>query len=96
MQTARMKISKSQLVRGSIASRVSVAGVVGRVRCMAACKASVSSRDLLIVGPGVLGSYLGKLWKDKYPDACVVGQTNSTDSHERCAKSGTSASYNKQ
>lgn len=42
-----------------------------------------SSHDLLIVGPGVLGSYLGKLWLDEHPGATVVGQTNSTTSHDR-------------
>ena len=48
-------------------------------------KKDVSGRDLLIVGPGVLGGYLGKLWKDQYPDARVVGQSNTTNSHARCA-----------
>ena len=47
-------------------------------------KKDVSGRDLLIVGPGVLGGYLGKLWKDQYPDARVVGQSNTTNSHARC------------
>lgn len=42
-----------------------------------------SSNDLLIVGPGVLGSYLGKLWLEQYPDATVVGQTNSDANHDR-------------
>lgn len=42
-----------------------------------------SSHDLLVVGPGVLGSYLGKLWLDEHPGATVVGQTNSTTSHDR-------------
>jgi hypothetical protein len=45
--------------------------------------ASASSQDLLIVGPGVLGSYLGKLWKEQHPGATVTGQTNSTANHER-------------
>lgn len=44
---------------------------------------SASSQDLLIVGPGVLGSYLGKLWKDQYPNAAVTGQTNSATNHDR-------------
>lgn len=42
-----------------------------------------SSHDLLIVGPGVLGSYLGRLWLDEHPGAVVMGQTNTTDSHEK-------------
>lgn len=44
---------------------------------------AAASHDLLIVGPGVLGSYLGKLWKDAYPGARVVGLTNTTNSHDR-------------
>lgn len=42
-----------------------------------------SSSDLLIVGPGVLGSYLGKLWLEQHPGAAVVGQTNSAANHDR-------------
>ncbi|KAK9902760.1 hypothetical protein WJX75_005123 [Coccomyxa subellipsoidea] len=55
-----------------------------------ACRANASAADsvacpknLLIVGPGVLGSYLGKLWLERYPAARVVGQTNSDASHDR-------------
>ena len=40
---------------------------------------------LLIVGPGVLGAYLGKLWAEDHPDATVTGQTNSTTNHHRHA-----------
>ncbi len=42
-----------------------------------------SSHDLLIVGPGVLGSYLGKLWLDEHPGATVTGQTNTMASHNK-------------
>lgn len=38
--------------------------------------------ELLIVGPGVLGSYLGKLWIDK--GGSVTGRTNTTNNHPRC------------
>lgn len=31
----------------------------------------------------MLGSYLGLLWKTKHPEANVVGQTNTTASHEK-------------
>ena len=48
-----------------------------------ASAASASGSDLLIVGPGVLGSYLGKMWKEQQPAAIVTGQTNSTANHER-------------
>ncbi len=49
----------------------------------AAAAGGGSQHDLLIVGPGVLGSYAGKLWKESFPDSTVVGQTNSTDKHDR-------------
>lgn len=35
------------------------------------------------VGPGVLGSYLGKLWLERYPSARVIGQTNTDNNHAR-------------
>lgn len=43
--------------------------------------AAASSNRLLIVGPGVLGSYLGKLWIDGHGADTVVGQTNTTNNH---------------
>jgi hypothetical protein len=56
--------------------------------------ASASAHDLLIVGPGVLGSYLGVLWKEAFPGCTVTAQTNTTNSHDRwagtlvCTKAG--------
>lgn len=47
----------------------------GSVKVMAAVE------DLLIVGPGVLGSYLGKLWIDH--GGKVIGQTLSKANHDR-------------
>lgn len=44
-----------------------------------------SSYDLLVVGPGVLGSFVGKLWLKDHPGVTVVGQTNTTNSHDKCA-----------
>lgn len=38
---------------------------------------------LLIIGPGVLGSVLGKLWTESSADASAVGQTNTTANHHR-------------
>ncbi|WPT12046.1 hypothetical protein PSENEW3n2_00003704 [Picochlorum sp. SENEW3] len=43
---------------------------------------SSNTNELLIVGPGVLGSYLGKLWLDTHGAGTVVGQTNTTTNHE--------------
>lgn len=45
--------------------------------------AGASGRDLLIVGPGVLGSYVGRLWLEAFPGSTVVGQTNTISSHDR-------------
>ena len=41
------------------------------------------SDDLLVVGPGVLGSYVGMLWQQQHSTATVTGQTNSTTNHDR-------------
>ncbi len=50
--------------------------------------AQASSSDLLVVGPGVLGSYLGKRWLDGHQGAQVVGQTNTENSHDRLRQLG--------
>ncbi|KAL4528635.1 hypothetical protein Ndes2437B_g03182 [Nannochloris sp. 'desiccata'] len=42
---------------------------------------SPSSKSLLICGPGVLGSYLAKLWLDDFGAGTVTGQTNTTNNH---------------
>lgn len=47
-----------------------------------------SSHQLLIVGPGVLGSYLGKLWLDKYGPGTVTGETNTPNNHEKLKQIG--------
>lgn len=54
---------------------------------MQAAAAQPSSHQLLIVGPGVLGSNLGKRWLDAFGPGQVVGQTNSTANHDRCGSS---------
>lgn len=41
-------------------------------------------QDLLIVGPGVLGQYLGKLWLDLHGPGTVTGLTQTTAHHTRC------------
>ena len=45
--------------------------------------AGATCRDLLVVGPGVLGSFVGRLWLEAFPGSTVVGQTNTTSSHDR-------------
>jgi len=47
-----------------------------------------SQQELLIVGPGVLGSYLGTLWNDEYGDGLVFGQTKTETNHEKLKKLG--------
>ncbi|CAL54696.1 NAD(P)-binding domain [Ostreococcus tauri] len=47
-------------------------------------------RDLLIVGPGVLGSRIARVWLEKYPGAVVVGQTNTTNAHAGLTSIGVS------
>lgn len=44
---------------------------------------SGSQQELLIVGPGVLGSYLGTLWNDEFGDGLVFGQTKTETNHEK-------------
>ncbi len=52
--------------------------------------ASVSAydRDVLIVGPGVLGSRIASEWLERYPSAVVVGQTNTERAHETLRLAG--------
>jgi hypothetical protein len=47
-----------------------------------AAAAPQAGGDLLVVGPGVLGGYLGKLWKEAHPSSHVVGLTNTSAKHE--------------
>ena len=53
------------------------------VMAASAGEASTSNHDLLVVGPGVLGGYMGKLWKEAFPSSAVTGLTNTTNNHER-------------
>ena len=70
-----------------------IVGVIGsrsnqqpRARAAVIVAAAMGSHDLLIVGPGVLGSFAGKLWKEAHPQAQVVAQTNTASNHERWAR----------
>lgn len=44
----------------------------------------LDTHDLLVVGPGVLGSYLASQWLNQHPGASAVAQTNTTNNHARC------------
>jgi hypothetical protein len=55
-----------------------------RAAAMPATVAQAASLQLLIVGPGVLGSNLGKQWIEKFGAGTVVGQTNTTNNHAKC------------
>lgn len=49
--------------------------------------AATGPHDLLVVGPGVLGGYAGKLWREAFPGSTVIGVTNTANNHERCVTS---------
>eukprot|EP00244_Chara_vulgaris_P001755 TRINITY_DN1286_c0_g1_i3.p1 TRINITY_DN1286_c0_g1~~TRINITY_DN1286_c0_g1_i3.p1 ORF type:complete len:415 (+),score=67.58 TRINITY_DN1286_c0_g1_i3:209-1453(+) len=51
-------------------------------------EAACTENDLLIVGAGTLGSLVGQLWQKSFPDSRVVGQTNTTNSHDRLRSIG--------
>lgn len=42
--------------------------------------------DLLIVGPGVLGTLVAKKWIEKFPNCRVVGQTKTEKNHQMLKK----------
>ncbi len=56
----------------------------GNIRRRVVTRASggPGEKKLLIVGPGVLGSCLGKCWIDEYGSGTVVGQTKTTTHHD--------------
>ncbi len=62
--------------------------IVGAPSRSSACLLTSRRRGALMgrtaTGPGVLGSYLGTVWREQHPSAAVVGLTNSTTNHERC------------
>ena len=84
VKTTRQSVTGQFVSRQSLCRSRDLAQVVCHGASMSALE-NPTSMDLLIVGPGVLGSYLGKLWKDKNPAATVTGQTNTTNNHEMCA-----------
>jgi hypothetical protein len=55
---------------------------------MVVASASRGSSNLLVVGPGVLGSCLGKQWLDTHGAGTVVGQTKTTNNHDMLKKIG--------
>lgn len=48
----------------------------------------MTSTDLLIVGPGVLGSVAGTLWREEHPECTVMAQTNTENSHPKLTSLG--------
>jgi hypothetical protein len=73
--------------RATGTERLAVTAFASVMAAAASNGGSVASSDrLLIVGPGVLGSYLGKLWMNEKGADTVVGQTNSTTNHAKCAR----------
>ncbi|CAN8271872.1 unnamed protein product [Cochlearia groenlandica] len=43
---------------------------------------SIGAKDLLIVGPGVLGHLVAEQWRKEHPDCQVFGQTATTNHHD--------------
>jgi len=55
---------------------------------VASAEKSDEDTNLLVVGPGVLGSLVGSKWLQKFPSARVVGQTNTDSKHAELVKMG--------
>ena len=79
----RRQSSAAGATRRLVISALVGGGAMPAVAAAAAASGSASSNRLLIVGPGVLGSYVGKLWADENGAGSVVGQTNSTTNHAK-------------
>ena len=82
--SSRISQKRSQRAAAGM-ERVAVAAALPSVVAAAggAGGAAPSGDQLLIVGPGVLGSYLGSLWLEANGPGTVVGQTNSTTNHAK-------------
>ncbi|KAJ4749983.1 NAD(P)-binding Rossmann-fold superfamily protein [Rhynchospora pubera] len=52
----------------------------------ATSSSAVGMNDLLIVGPGVLGRIIAKMWQQEFPGSKILGQTMSTDHHSELAE----------
>ncbi|KAH7282829.1 hypothetical protein KP509_35G049300 [Ceratopteris richardii] len=50
--------------------------------------AAIACKDLLIIGPGVLGKFVAELWMKEFPGCHVAGQTLTTDHHEELQSRG--------
>eukprot|EP00741_Cyanophora_paradoxa_P004912 tig00000849_g4766.t1 len=53
-----------------------------------ASAASPSSEDILIVGAGVLGSRVGRIWAQRHASASVAAETRTTKSHSALSELG--------
>ncbi|PSC68244.1 NAD(P)-binding domain [Micractinium conductrix] len=89
--SSRISQKRSQRAAAGM-ERVAVAAALPSVVAAAggAGGAAPSGDQLLIVGPGVLGSYLGSLWLEANGPGTVVGQTNSTTNHAKLSALGIS------
>ncbi|KAI4332069.1 hypothetical protein L6164_017008 [Bauhinia variegata] len=55
---------------------------------------AIKERDLLIVGPGVLGRLVAEKWREEHPGSQVYGQTATTDHHGELSQMGINPSLN--
>eukprot|EP00245_Coleochaete_scutata_P006790 TRINITY_DN21576_c0_g1_i1.p1 TRINITY_DN21576_c0_g1~~TRINITY_DN21576_c0_g1_i1.p1 ORF type:complete len:372 (-),score=60.71 TRINITY_DN21576_c0_g1_i1:189-1304(-) len=78
---ARMVATSAEQNEG--ATGIESAGGGGKLEVL-----EVFKKDILIVGPGVLGSMVATEWIKDFPETKVVGQTNTTNSHERLRSLG--------
>ncbi|GAB4851232.1 hypothetical protein Ancab_030528 [Ancistrocladus abbreviatus] len=48
----------------------------------------VGKKDLLIVGPGILGRLVAQKWREEHPGCQIYGQTLTTDHHDELSHMG--------
>ncbi|KAL6517194.1 hypothetical protein OROHE_017900 [Orobanche hederae] len=58
----------------------------------ASATGKIGANDMLIVGPGVLGSIVAENWREGHPGSQIYGQTLTSDHHEELIKIGISPS----
>lgn len=60
-----------------------------RAHATISASAEGSSKDLLVVGMGTLGAFLGRAWREEHgPGAAVYGETSSAARHEELRRLG--------
>ncbi|XP_010551053.1 PREDICTED: uncharacterized protein LOC104821766 [Tarenaya hassleriana] len=83
-------LSSSSIMATPIQSSYSSSSTVGETneRVDAESSVSVGAKDLLIVGPGVLGRLVAEKWREEHPGCQIYGQTVTTIHHNELEKLG--------